>query len=69
MIDYNEYDRAVIVSSDGDFACLVRHLKRNDRLERVISPASRTCSALLKKAAGQEIDFLEGLRRKLERKN
>lgn len=23
MIDYNEYSKAVIVSGDGDFACLV----------------------------------------------
>ena len=69
MIDYNEYDKAVIVSSDGDFACLVRHLKRKDKLERVISPAARTCSALLKRAAEHDIDFLDGLRRRLERKN
>ena len=65
MIDYAVYERAVIVSSDGDFACLVRHLKRHDKLHRVISPAPRTCSVLLKKAAEQQIDFLEGLREKL----
>ena len=26
MIDYQDYERAVIVTSDGDFACLVRYL-------------------------------------------
>lgn len=26
MIDYRDYERAVIVTSDGDFACLVRYL-------------------------------------------
>src|SRR5712664_769372 len=26
MLDYPHYERAVIVTNDGDFACLVRHL-------------------------------------------
>ena len=34
MIDYANYDRAVIVTSDGDFACLVRHLYEKGKLER-----------------------------------
>lgn len=67
MIDYNAYEQAVIVSSDGDFACLVRYLFSNNKLKRVISPStSALCSALLKRAARHQIDFLDAQRSKLE---
>ena len=35
MIEYPEYDRAVVATSDGDFACLVRYLYEQGKLERV----------------------------------
>lgn len=37
MIDYRDYERAVIVTSDGDFACLVRYLYEEGKLERVLT--------------------------------
>ncbi len=46
-IEYDNYDKAVIVSSDGDFACLVGFLKRNDKLKKIITPTARY-SKLLK---------------------
>ena len=69
MIDYREYDRAVIVTSDGDFACLVRYLYEQAKLERVLSPNRKGCSALLKRAAREKLDFLEEARKKLEYKD
>jgi uncharacterized LabA/DUF88 family protein len=66
MIEYPNYDRAVIVTSDGDFACLVRHLYDHQKLERVLSPDVQHCSALLKQAARDRIDFLTGARKKIE---
>lgn len=65
MIEYPEYDRAVVATSDGDFACLVRYLYEQGKLERVLSPHRKTCSALLKRAARERIDFLEDARRKI----
>jgi uncharacterized LabA/DUF88 family protein len=41
-------DRAVLVSSDGDYASLVSFLDERSRLEAIVSPRS-TCSILLKK--------------------
>ena len=32
MIEYNNYDRALIITGDGDFYCLVDHLLKNDKL-------------------------------------
>lgn len=66
MIDLHAYDNAVIVTSDGDFSCLVRYLVEQGKLERVLCPQRAGCSALLKRAAGVKIDFLEDARRKLE---
>lgn len=68
MIDWNEFDKAVIISSDGDFYSLVEHLYKNDKIEAVISPEKKTCSFLLKKSAKEKIRFMDDLREKLEYK-
>lgn len=68
MITLNDYDQAVIVSSDGDFACLVEHLVSLDKLKRVLAPCMKGCSYFLRKAAGAKIDYIDNLRSKLEHK-
>ena len=65
MIDWEKYNQAIIVSSDGDFYCLVNYLYEKNKLKRVISPNYKKCSALLKKAAKEKIDFLDNLKNKL----
>jgi len=64
----NDYDKAVIVTSDGDFRCLVEHLLQVGKLERVLAPCRDGCSLLLRKAAGVKIDYFDNLRVKLEHK-
>ncbi len=66
MIDCDEYEKAVLMTSDGDFACLVRHLYQEGKLELVLSPSSTKCSVLLKRAARGRLRFMRDLRRKLE---
>ena len=66
MIDYDEYEKAVLMTSDGDFACLVRHLYQEGKLDLVLSPSSNKCSVLLKRAARGRLRFMRDLRRKLE---
>lgn len=68
MIDYDKYKKAVIVSNDGDFYCLVNYLYEKGKLKKVISPNYKKCSALLKKAAKEKIDFLDYQQNKLARK-
>jgi len=48
-IDCKSYDKAVLVSSDGDFYSLVKYLYEHGKLRAVISPYVKTCSVLLKK--------------------
>ena len=42
MIDYKKYNKAVIVTSDGDFYSLVKYLYKNKKLKFVISPYIKT---------------------------
>ncbi len=68
MIDLNRYENAIIVTGDGDFYCLVNHLRRIGKLGRVIAPNRIKCSHLLNEAAGSLIVYLDELRNKLEYK-
>jgi len=46
----NVFDRAVIVTSDGDYAGLVKHLLAKEKLAAILSPAGvKKCSVLLKR--------------------
>ena len=68
MIDYKKYDKAIIVTSDGDFYSLVKYLYKNKKLKCVMSPYVKTCSVLLKKTARERIVFMDNLKKKLEYK-
>ena len=68
MIDYQQYDKAIIISSDGDYYCLAKYLRTNDKLGRILVPRRQTCSSLLKRVANQFITEMQSLRGKLELK-
>jgi len=40
-IEYNNYDKAVIVTSDGDFACLMNYLEEKGKLAKIITPTEK----------------------------
>ncbi len=62
----DEYDKAVIVSSDGDFYSLVQYLYENNKLAAVLSPDVQHCSSLLKQTAKEKIRYMNNLQKKLE---
>lgn len=68
MIEYNNYEKAVIISSDGDFYSLVKFLYENGKLEVVLSSDFKNCSSLLKQTAKDKINFMDNLRENLEHK-
>lgn len=68
MIDLKDYKKALIVTGDGDFYCLVKHLDSNGKLLKVLAPSSKSCSSLLRRVAGKKISFVSDLREKLEYK-
>jgi uncharacterized LabA/DUF88 family protein len=48
-IEYPNYDKAIIVSGDGDFYCLVDYLKKKGKLLALVIPNRYSESSLLKK--------------------
>ena len=68
ILEIGDYEKAVIVSSDGDFYSLVDHLYEQGKLEAVLSPDKKNCSTLLRKAAKEKVRFMDNLRKKLEYK-
>ena len=65
MIELPNFDKAMIVTSDGDFYSLVRYLYEKDKLQMVLSPYIETCSKLLKQEAKSKINYLNDLSRKI----
>lgn len=48
-VEYSKYNKAVIVSGDGDFHCLHEYLEKNKKLLRIIIPNAKSESSLLKR--------------------
>lgn len=65
MIEFNNYDKALLVSSDGDFYSLVKYLYEKNKLKIVISPNIKKCSIFLKQAAMEKIVSMDDLQQKL----
>jgi len=60
------YDKAVIVSGDGDFACLVNFLQEKNHFGTLICPNHKKASVLLRKSVSGNIFFVERFRDRLE---
>ena len=65
MVEYPEYDKALIVTNDGDFYCLVDYLIKQDKLLKLMIPNRKAFSSLFRKLMAH-IVFLDNLRDKLE---
>lgn len=66
-VEYENYNRAVIVSGDGDFQCLVKYLSENRKLLKVIIPNQKKYSKLLSKYR-KYLVFMNDLKTKLSYK-
>ena len=64
-IQYDNYDKAVIVAGDGDYYCLHEFLEKNKKLLRIVIPNAKSESSLLKKLQKFKT-FIEYERHKLE---
>lgn len=66
MIEYLNYNKAILVTGDGDFYCLVKYFIEKDKLEAVIIPNRFKFSALLKfKICRPYLRFMNELKEKL----
>ena len=67
MIEYPNYDQALIVTGDGDFYCLVDYLLKNKKLLKLMIPNRKSYSSLFRKLM-TDIVFMNELKEKLEHK-
>ena len=66
MIEYPHYNKAVIVTGDGDFYCLINHLIEKNKLKAVLIPNRFKFSALLKlKHVRPYLKYMNDLKNKL----
>lgn len=65
MIEYKNYQKAVIVSGDGDFYCLIEYLVGKQKLSKVIIPNRKKYSQLFMKF-NPYLAFVDNLQAKLE---
>ena len=69
MIEYPNYNKAVIVTGDGDFYCLVKYFIEQNKVEVALIPNRNRFSALLNfKIFRSYLRFMNDLKNKLEYK-
>ena len=56
---YQEYNKAILITSDGDFDTVTKYLRKKNKLLAVISPNRKKCSILLRRAGGEAMQYLE----------
>ncbi|MBI2251664.1 MAG: NYN domain-containing protein [Armatimonadetes bacterium] len=67
MIQYGNYDKALIVTGDGDFYCLVDYLIKQDKILKLMIPNRHKFSSLFRKFSSHMV-FMNNLKHKLEYK-
>lgn len=63
-LTYGRYDKAVIVSGDGDFLCLLEYLEAENKLLKILAPNFRYSNLLNK--FGSRVDIVGTKRAELE---
>lgn len=64
MIEFNHFDKALIVSGDGDFHCLVEYLDKKHKLLKLMVPNKHGFSRLLRKFRQYAV-FVHDLKNKI----
>ena len=69
MIEYNNYGKAVIVTGDGDFYCLVKYFIEQKKLKIILIPNRNKFSALLNfRICRPYLRFMNDLKNKMSYK-
>ena len=67
MVEYANYEKALIVTGDGDFYCLVDYLIKQNKLLKLMIPDREKFSSLFRKLVPHTV-FMNNLKEKLEYK-
>lgn len=63
--EFDSYDKAIIVTGDGDFACLLEYLSDENKLLKLLVPNKHNYSKLLKPYLSK-VDYISTKKQKLE---
>lgn len=66
MIEYSNFDKAMIVSGDGDFHCLIEYLINEKKLLKIGIPNKKKYSSLLRKFRNPYIFYINDLKNKVK---
>ncbi len=66
MIQYPNYDRAIVVTGDGDFVCLVKYLASKNKLGKVLIP-NKTRYSSLYFSFSRYLSFVSDLKNKVKK--
>jgi len=66
MIEFPNYDKAIIVSGDGDYHCLIEYLEQQSKLLHVLIPNRHSYSSLLREFRDYFV-YVSDLQGKLEK--
>jgi uncharacterized LabA/DUF88 family protein len=64
----NKFDKAIIVSSDGDYAGLIKFLKERGKLKVILSPHAKDKCSILLKRTNAPITYMNDVRSFLEQR-
>jgi len=67
MVEYPNFDKAIIISGDGDFFCLIEYLEKMGKLSKIFIPNKKSYSSLLRKF-NKYMAYVSDLQKKLEYK-
>ncbi len=65
MIEFPNFDKAIIVAGDGDYHCLIEYLQTKEKLLKILIPNKYSYSQLLKEFI-ENIEYVSDLESKLK---
>lgn len=66
MIEFQNYEKAVIITGDGDFYCLIKYLQEKNKLLTVLAPSAKNCSSLIRKIVQGNLSLVSDLQKKIQ---
>lgn len=66
MIEFQNYQRSVIITGDGDFYCLIKYLQEKGKLLTVLAPSAKNCSSLIRKIVQGNLSLVSDLQNKIQ---
>lgn len=65
LVEEDVFDKALIISGDGDYSKLVEYLVKKGRFKKMLFPNKKFASSLYKKLGSEYYDYLENAKAKI----